>query len=104
MGELVDPAIRAAYEAGGGKLLCQFCKRKLTLKPGGMRGYVVFPHHNVARRVNRLEPVPLRCRGSGIAVRIETDEEVCADNEAFLEELAKSPAFAIRGVTSCGPP
>jgi hypothetical protein len=49
------------------------------MKPAGM-GSVVFP------RGSRFESIPNRCTGSGIEVRVETDEEAKATSRAWLIE------------------
>jgi hypothetical protein len=82
--QFVDPAIRESYRASGGKLVCQFCGRAFRMKPGGFKGHVVFPYHNVIRRANRCEPLPDRCSGSDISLRVATDEEVDAEERASL--------------------
>jgi len=76
---------------------CPHCCRVFTLKPAGQRAHMVYPHHNVTCRASRAEPLPARCTGSGLVVRVMTDAEadaVDAKVEAEIDALFTRPPFA----------
>ena len=90
MTQILNPETRAGYVASGGKLGCEYCGRSFLMKPGGFKGQIVFPFHNVARRGDRHQPMPQRCSGSGITVQVATEAQIDAeDRTAMIADMLK---------------